>query len=209
MDLSKTMPNSVEDNSVEPRASSSSTSTDDNEDDIFKTSAWSSSTSNDDNGDNIFEPSACSSSTLVDYVPNLSPVEPLSHQLVEDDLHVGNLPATVEDLPQMVYLWTEAEPDADSLNKIRHDHVCHLCDMVFNTKNLYKEHNRSEEHLDLDEKMRAKFGLQNSAAVFFKQSQLIRAQGCLSGAKCNRSIDKTASIDESAPLIDIRRQFKI
>ncbi|XP_070853597.1 uncharacterized protein [Drosophila suzukii] len=91
----------IEDNSDASRASSSSTSTDDNEDDIFK-------------------PSACSSSTLVDYVQvgNLSPVEPLSHQLVEDDLHVGNLPATVEDLPQMVfdkdaevvYLWTEAEP---------------------------------------------------------------------------------------------------
>jgi len=38
--------------------------------------------------------------------------------------------------------------------------------MVFNTKNLYKEHNRSDEHLDLDEKMRAKFGLQNSAVIF-------------------------------------------
>ncbi|XP_070853581.1 uncharacterized protein [Drosophila suzukii] len=125
MDLSKTMvmdedaeviyllpslsPNSVEDNSVEPRASSSSTSTDDND-------------------DNIFEPSACSSSTLVDYVQvgNLSPVEPLSHQLVEDDLHVGNLPATVEDLPQMVfdkdaelvYLWTEAEPGMSKSRRI-------------------------------------------------------------------------------------------
>jgi len=52
----------IEDNSDASRASS--TSTDDNEDDIFK-------------------PSACSSSTLVDYVQvgNLSPVEPLSHQL--------------------------------------------------------------------------------------------------------------------------------